>query len=115
MMDDVLELISATYRTDSELNQVPTEMKRTVFCTVSSVSRSEFYQAAQNDMHPEYVFRLSNFRDYEGEKLAKYIDWNGKVHILYITRTYRIPDDDAIELTCEERTGPGVYEGVSES
>lgn len=107
MMDDVLVLIVNTYETDAEGNQIPVEIPRTVFCQVSSVGRSEFYQAAQADLHPEYIFTLSNFRDYRGEKLAKYIDWLGVEHVLYITRAYRIPDSDAIELTAEERTGDG--------
>lgn len=107
MEDDVLTLIPNEYEEDAELNQIPTGEGRTVFCQVSSVGRSEFYQAAQADMHPEYIFTLSNFRDYEGEKLAKYTDWLGKEHTLYITRAYRIPGEDSIELTAEERTGDG--------
>ena len=107
MEDDILTLISNEYGEDAELNQIPTGEGRTVFCQVSSVGRSEFYQAAQADMHPEYIFTLSNFRDYKGEKLAKYTDWLGKEHTLYITRAYRIPGEDANELTAEERTGDG--------
>lgn len=106
-MDDVLVLISNKYTRDAEGNQIPAGTRRTVFCQVSSVGRSEFYQAAHADLHPEYIFTLSNFRDYRGEKLAEYIDWLGVKHVLYITRAYRIPDDDAIELTAEERTGDG--------
>ena len=108
-MDDVLVLMTKRYTKDAEGNQIPEETGRTVFCQVSSVGRSEFYQAAQADLHPEYIFTLSNFRDYRGEKLAKYMDWLGVEHILYITRAYRVPDSDAIELTCEERTGDGDY------
>ena len=106
-MDDVLTLISETYGTDEEGNQIPAKNRRLVFCQASSVGRSEFYQAAQAGLHPEYIFTLSNFRDYKGEKHAEYMDWLGKKHVLYITRAYRIPDGDAIELTCEERTGDG--------
>ena len=115
-MDDVLVLIKNTgYTTDAEGNQIPAETRRTVFCQVSSVGRSEFYQAAQADMHPEYIFTISNFRDYQGEKHAEYTDWLGTKHVLYITRAYRIPDEDAVELTCEERTGLLDYEDESES
>lgn len=106
MMDDVLVLISQTYETDAEGNQIPASIRRTVFCQVSSVGRSEFYQAAQADMHPEYIFTLANFRDYLGEKLAEYTDWTGRKHVLHITRAYKIPDEDSIELTAEERTEP---------
>ena len=115
-MDDVLTLITAEgYTTDAEGNQIPIETTRRVFCSVNSVGRSEFYQAAQADMHPEYIFRLSTYRDYRGEKLAKYTDWSGTEHTLFITRAYKIPDEDTIELTCEERTGPAVFEEGSES
>lgn len=106
-MDDVLTLIAQTFTEDSELNPVASSNRREVFCRVGSVSRSEFYQAAQADLHPGYVFTLANFADYEGERLAEYVDWRGTVHVLYITRTYRVPDSDEIELTCEERTGDG--------
>ena len=116
MMDDILELIMPDgYRLDAEGNQIPVYTPRPVFCQVSSVGRSEFYQAAQTDMHPEYIFRLSTYRDYRGEKLAKYTDWSGVIHDLYITRAYRVPDEDAIELTCEERTGPPLPQEESES
>ena len=115
-MDDVLDLISVNgYIIDEEGNQRPAEVRRTVFCQVSSVGRSEFYQAAQADLHPEYIFTLSDYRDYRGEKFIKYTDWLGVEHTLYITRAYRIPDADAIELTCEERTGPGEHQDESES
>lgn len=110
MMDDVLELIvSIGDGVDEEGNPTPKERKRTAFCQVSSVGRSEYYQAAQADLHPEYIFKLSNYKDYRGEKLVRYIDWLGKEHILYVTRTYRVPDEDSIELTCEERTGDGDF------
>lgn len=109
-MDDVLVLITNTYITDAEGNQIPAETRRTVFCQVSSVGRSEFYQAAQADMHPEYIFTLSNFRDYQGEKFCEYRDWTGNARVLFITRAYRIPDEDAIELTCQERTGPYLHD-----
>lgn len=106
-MDDIIELISTTYTPDEEGNQIPQEVPRVVFCQVSSAGRSEFYQAAQAGLHPEYIFTLSNFRDYQGEKLAKYIDWLGNEHVLYITRAYRVPGEDSIELTAEERTSDG--------
>lgn len=104
-MDDVLVLISARYTTDYEGNQIPIPVRRTVFCKVGSVGRTEFYQAAQNGMHPDYIFTLSNYKDYENEKYAEYIDWHGIKHDLYITRAYRSPDGDSVELTAEERTG----------
>lgn len=104
-MDDVIKLISTTYEADEYGNPVAVERKRKVFCAVSSVGRSEFYQAAQSDMHPEYIFTISHFKDYRGEKFVEYTDWMDVTHRLYVTRAYRVPDADQVELTCEERTG----------
>lgn len=106
-MDDVIKLVKATYVDDDYLNQVPVESAREVFCQVNSVNRSEFYQAAQADMHPEFVFILSHYKDYEGEKVIKYKDWMDMEHNLYVTRAYRVPGTDRVELTAEERTGYG--------
>lgn len=107
MMDDVLDLIEVTYENDEEGNPKPKENPRTVFCQVSSVGRSEFYQAAQAGLHPEYVFSIANFKDYHGERFVRYMDWLGESHDLYVTRIYLVPNSDAVELTCEERIGDG--------
>ena len=106
-MDDVIYLVKTKYEADEYLNQIAIEEERQVFCQVQTVSRNEFYQAAQADMHPEFIFVLSHFKDYEGEKIVKYTDWMGHEHKLYVTRAYRRPGGDSVELTCEERTGYG--------
>lgn len=106
-MDDAMRLVKTTYRNDAEGNQIATTEERPVYCQVNSVTRSEFYQAAQVDMHPEYVFILTHYRDYEGEKFIKYVDWMNKEHTLYVTRVYRVPGTDRLEITAEERTGNG--------
>lgn len=107
MIDDVIKLISSTYETDEEGNQNPVDVERTVFCRVGSVTRTEFYQAAQVDMHPTFVFILSDYRDYRGEKQLKYKDWSGYEQIYDVTRVYKQPDGDSLELTAEERVGNG--------
>ena len=100
-MDDIIKLLSLAYTFDEYGNQIPTKVPRTVFCQVNSVSRTEFYQAAQNNLHPEYVFSISHYRDYAGEKELLYTDWTGEEKTYVITRTYRI--GDRIELTAEEQ------------
>lgn len=100
-MDDVIKLLSSTYTYDEYGNQVETVTERTVFCQVYSVGRTEFYQAAQNNLHPSYVFSISHFRDYMGEKELLYTDWTGEEKRYVIIRTYRT--NDRIELTAEER------------
>lgn len=107
-MDDVITLVKTpTYTRDAAGNMKPVTEKRQVLCKNESVTRSEFYQAAQVGMHPEYRFILSHFRDYEGEKLIEYTDWANQEHTLYVTRVYRVPDTDRLEITAEERTGDG--------
>lgn len=106
-MDDVIYLVKTRYESDEYLNQKPIEIERQVFCKVQSVGRTEFYQAAQSDMHPDFIFVLSHYMDYRGEKIVKYTDWMGREHKLYVTRAYRAPGGDTVELTCEERTGYG--------
>ena len=106
-MDDVIKLISTTYTSDSSGNQVETVTERQVFCKVRSVGRSEFYQAAQSDMHPEYVFVLSHFMDYQGEKSLKHTDWTGTEKRFDVIRTYRPGDSTELEITAQERINNG--------
>ena len=100
-MDDVIKLLSSAYTFDESGNQIETTTERVVFCKVSSAGRTEYYQAAQNDMHPEYVFSISHYRDYLGEKELLFTDWTGEEKRYVILRTHRT--GDRIELTTEER------------
>ena len=100
-MDSVIKLISKTYTVDEYGNQVEHRTERQVYCRVGSVGRTEYYQAAQNDMHPSYVFTLSHYKDYLGERECLYTDWQGVERAFTITRTYL--RGDSIELTAEER------------
>ena len=105
-MDDVIKLLELTWTQDKAGNSIEViKAERTVLCRQRSVTRSEYYQAAQNDLHPDYVFVLSTYRDYHGERQIKYIDWSGIEHRLHIIRTYR-KDNDELEITAEERIEP---------
>lgn len=76
-MNEVLTLIKRTPGTD-EIT------KRDVFCSLCSVGMREFYQSHAADIHPEAVFVLADYLDYEGETLA---DYNGQRY--HVLRTYR--------------------------
>lgn len=103
-MDDVIKLISTGTPTYDEYgNEIANETKRQVFCSVYSVGRTEYYQAAQNNLQPQYVFVISHFKDYMGEKELLYTDWTGKEKRYAVIRTYR--NNDSIELTAEQRVG----------
>ena len=76
-MNEVITLIKRTPGTD-EIS------KREVFCSLRSVGIREFYQAHAVDLHPEAVFVLTDYLDYEGEDLA---DHDGQRY--RVLRTYR--------------------------
>lgn len=71
----------------------PTE--RVVYCTVRSVGMSEFYRAHEQGLEPQIVFVLSDYADYNGERLIR---WGDKM--FRVIRTY--VDGLSIEITCEE-------------
>lgn len=100
-MDDVIKLITITYVPDEYGNQIETRTERSVFCKVNSVGRTEYYDAAQNDLHPSYVFSLSHYKDYLGEKEIAYTDWSGDEKVYTVTRTYRT--GDRLDITVEEK------------
>lgn len=93
---DELKLIGENPAAHGVFEQyAPTE--RTVFCTVRSVGMSEAYQALANGLKPQFVFVLSDYADYEGEKICEYHGTRYR-----IVRTYR--QNQGIELTAEEIT-----------
>lgn len=105
-MDDVIKLIAINNESyDAYGNPVPVKTERQVFCRVSSVTRNEFYQAAQTDLHPEFVFTLTHYKDYQGEQELLYDAWGTGEKLYQILRTYRNADTGSIELVAEERIG----------
>ena len=94
MRADVIDLIKETASAHG-VHQAVTEEARTVYCTVRSVSRSEFYNAMNAGIQPEYVFVLALAEDYQGERVVRY-----KGQKLRVVRTYKTADD-GIEITCE--------------
>ena len=97
MTDDVLELVSTVQSQNAYGVWTQTETTRQVFCKVSSVSQSEFFEAGRNGLNPEWRFSMFA-ADYQGEETVIY---NGKRYGVY--RTYR--DGDFIELYVERKGG----------
>lgn len=102
-MDGVIWLISKSFEIDEYGNQVEHTTERQAFCKIGSIGRTEFYQASQAGLQPSYVFTLSHYKDYNGEKELAYIDWTGTKKYFSVTRTYIT--GDRIELSAEERVG----------
>ena len=94
MRADVIDLITESDAAHG-VHATVTETARTVYCTVRSASRSEFYSAMNAGVRPEWVFVLALAEDYHGERVVRY-----KGQKLRVVRTY-ITDSDGIEITCE--------------
>lgn len=96
--DEQIKLVKVTHTQDDIGQYVEAEETRFVFCSVSSVSAEEFFQAGQSGMKAQY--RMTMFsHDYEGEQI---IEYNGERFSVY--RTYKTKTDD-IELYVESRVG----------
>ncbi len=102
MYESTATLRSTTYTLDSALNQVPVFEEREVFVKPRSVSRSDFYQAAQSGLKPSIVLVISTAEDYHGEKVVLF---ESKEYT--VLRVYQRPEKDEVELTLEERTENG--------
>ena len=96
-MTDVITLVAQTISTDQYGNEVATEVEKQVFCEVDSITQTEFYQAADTELNPEYRFTIF-FGDYDGQPIVIY---NGVRYSIY--RTYRA--DDNLELYVERKIG----------
>lgn len=98
-MDATIKLIKITTTQDALGYPVETETAREAFCSVGSVTRSEFFQAGKAGIVPDYVFSV-NAIEYEGEKELEY---NGDKFGIY--RTYKADGSDYIELYAEYKSG----------
>jgi phage head-tail adaptor, putative, SPP1 family len=99
-MDGIAYLISYTSSGKDEIGQElpPVTEKREIYCTRKSIKQSEFYQASQIGMKPEFVIETSMF-DYSGEEIIE-VD-----NVLYkIYRTFK-REDEIIELYCIQKSG----------
>ena len=91
---DVIDLITET-RSGHGVHEAVTETARTVFCTVQSVTRNEYYTALNAGIMPEFVFKLTLAEDYQRERFLRY-----KGQKFRVVRTY-VTQDDGIEITAE--------------
>ena len=99
-MDDIAKLITegiATY--DSMGNPRYTRTETEVFVREDSVTRSEYYAAAQAGLKPEIVLILSDYMDYAGQTL---IEYHGEEFT--IIRAYRRRNTNELELILERKT-----------
>ena len=93
-----IKLIKQTYQTDGIGQKVPVETEKEVFCSVSSVSGSEWFEAGRNGIKPEVKIAMFCY-DYEGEKIA---ELDGTRYSIY--RTYQAKHE-IIEIYLEKKAG----------
>lgn len=98
--DHELTLIGQKTDYDEIGNPIVVETKTTILCDLKSVGRTEFYNAAVNDMKPERVFLIHSF-EYNKEEL---VDFDGERYS--VLKTYRKGFEE-MELTCEKDVGNG--------
>lgn len=94
LISDVCWLIT-TNPTPHGVHAAPQITERKVYCQVSSVGRTEFYQANMAGMSPEYVLKLSDTAEYKQEMELRFRGEKWKILRTYATR------DGGIELTIQ--------------
>lgn len=74
-----------------------TPQETEVFAEIQSVKMNEFYTALNDGIQPEYIFVLTDYSDYNGEKLVRYED------MLYdVVRTYTPVNGQTIHITVKK-------------
>lgn len=96
---DVITLITVTYEQDDLLQSIPVENPHDVFCGMSSVSASEFFEAGRAGLNAELRATIA-YDEYAGETTAVY---NGIRYGVY--RTYYDMSRDTMELYLERKAG----------
>lgn len=100
MMDRsrILTLIEEAYKPDALGQLIPTETRRDVYCNLSSVSASEWFDGGRAGLNPEYRATMFVY-DYNGERIA---ELDGVRYGIY--RTY-LAQNEFIELYLERKAG----------
>ena len=75
-----------------------TPVRREVFAEVKSVKMNEFYTALNDGIQPEYIFTLTDYADYNGEKTIIY---DGTYYD--VVRTYTPVNGQTIDITVMKR------------
>lgn len=99
-MDDIAFLVAEISNGRDEIGQElpPTAVRTEIYCKQKSIKQSEFYQASQAGLKPEFVIETSMF-DYSGQEA---IEVDGVIYKIY--RTFE-REDEIIELYCIKKAG----------
>ena len=98
MKSNVITLISESPAAHG-VGTEPTEVQRTVYCTIRSIGMQEAYQAMGIGLNPELKVILAHDFEYGGEPLCELNGTRFRILRTYITET------DGIELTLQRVDG----------
>lgn len=98
--EDVLQLVSVTKSQNSYGVWEKTEELKQVYCKVSSVSQSEFFEAGRNGLNPEWRFMVFA-GDYNGEETVIFQEKRYGVYRTFYT-------GDWVELYVQRKGGTNV-------
>jgi len=98
MKANVVDLITVSPEA-AGVGTEPTEVKRTVYCTIRSIGMQEAYQAMGIGLNPELKVILAHDFEYGGERLCEIMGVRYRVLRVYVTET------DGIELTLQREAG----------
>lgn len=100
MYNEVIELVSESKSVDAYGDTTETTTARTVFAELRSIGQSEFYQAQAVGLKPEIKFVLSDFLEYQNEKIIRYKAFNEtEAEEYHVLRTYR--NNNELEIVCK--------------
>lgn len=97
-MEDVILLVEETTKEDDYGVISTSQNTKQVFCNVSSVSSTEWFEGGRNGLNPKFRFTMFA-HDYSDEEIVEY---NGKRYSVY--RTF-LKDADSIEIYVEKKKG----------
>ena len=96
MFNDELTLISYETVPDEIGSQKKAKVEKTILCSVSDTTRTEFYSYGDSELRPEHIATVNAF-EYENEHEAIF---RGEQYV--ITRTFQ-NGRDLLELTLSRR------------
>lgn len=97
MFDALIKLNTVSVSADTYGDETETTVEKEVFAKVKSVGMREKYTALELGLNPEIVFVLSDYLDYDNEKVLEYDGVSYEV-----IRTFRSGKE--LEIVCQ-RTG----------
>lgn len=94
----VITLIKTAYQQDEIGQMIPEEIKRNAFCSVSSISLTEWSEAGRAGLKPELRATMFAF-DYKGENI---VELDGVRYGVYRTHYGK---GETVELYLERKAG----------